>query len=183
LEPERILIAEQNPMNPLALVTYIRQIARFARAVPKYTKDDETLLESVPEKLHPELKRRSRAMITRAIVGVLLLTVVVPAIAVFAVAHIDGLPRGDAWGRLIMTTMLIPCSLFLGIFAGLSFGILTAPDWYLRCPFGQKWVELSGAKSPAAAKEVACLVVIAAVLYAGAVYWLVSIMAPVRWWS
>ena len=165
-------------MNPLAPLKFLILIWRFAKGVPAYLEEDKAILDKVPEHLQPELGKISKRFVRYALAGALLVTVIVPAIAVWYVSHRDGLTGKDATGRFIMTFCMAPVTVFLGIFGGVSLGICRSPRWFLACPLGDKWVKLSGAQSINLAKEVAFLVVLANLAYFGALFWLVGVMAP-----
>ena len=157
-------------MEPLGIFKLIAVIWRFAKAAPRYTSDDKELLARVPQEFHAELRSRSRGMVLLAVLGAAALAIAAPFLTIVALAKRDGTTYAEALAHHSPMFFIFPIGIYIGMFAGLSVGILFAPTWYLGSPFGEKWIELSGAETLGGARFVAALVVALGLAYPWLLY-------------
>lgn len=165
-------------MDPLSLLSFLRMVCSFGRSVPSIVKEDEELLEFVPDEHHQMVRKAGRRVITCACVGVLMSLVIVPVSAPLVTVWLDGISAEDAFFRGVLLLCGAPMTFFLGVYWGVAVEMLFTPSWYLGTEAGVRWRDLCGATSVTGCRVISFIVVFVGVACYGLLFYLARTMAP-----
>jgi hypothetical protein len=160
------------------ILCYSLVIYGFIRTARRYGNEERKILAHLPAEYHAPIQLIRKRIVMLAAAGAVILMLVVPVLAPIYAMITEGISSKDALGRGVLLLCGAPFTFFAGVFWGLSLGILTAPEWYLRSPLGWKWCRLTGGASIKGARFVALIATLMGLAIFLIMFWATRKMAP-----
>lgn len=160
------------------LIEYVRVMYDIADSVKTAGPDELVILEKIPIKYHPLIRKTGKRIVKCMLFGIALPLVLIPIAAPLGLVFLKGIAGHDALWRGMCLLFSAPVTVLIGIAWGLAVGMLVTPKWYLQSPLAARWRKLAGVESVAGIRilsAMACLVGSLVFLF---MVWIVTIMKP-----